>query len=436
MKDVVSVIGLGKIGLPLAIQCALSGFLVWGCDTNLAVVEGVNNKVEPFPGEPDLAEKLSAVIRESRLEATPDTSSAVEKSSTIVVVVPVLVDYMGKSDFRFIDSATRDIARGLQSGTLVIYETTLPIGTTSGRLRKILEKESGLLAGQDFHLAFSPERVASGQVFANFKRYPKLVGGFTVECSKRAREFYEKAIDFETRPDLVRPNGVWELGSCEAAEFAKLAETTYRDVNIGLANQFAQHADELGLNIYQIIEGCNSQHYSHIHSPGIAVGGHCIPVYPQMYLESSPSASIVRAARLANQGMPDYAVNLLAREFGDLNGSKVGILGLAYRGGVKESAFSGSFALRAALQDRGAEVYLDDPLYSPEEITLAGFSPFTDSLELDSIILQTDHRQYRELTSSDIRGAKVLVDGRNIVPKELSSTLKVVTLGSLQSPIV
>jgi UDP-N-acetyl-D-mannosaminuronate dehydrogenase len=125
----------------------------------------------------------------------------------------------------------------------------------------------------------------------------------------------------------------------------------------------------------------------------------------------------------------------LAREFGNLTGSKVGILGLAYRGGVKESAFSGSFALREALQDRGAEVYLEDPLYSPEEISLAGFSPFTDSLKLDSIIVQTDHRQYGELTASDLRGAKVLVDGRNIVPKELSRTLKVLTLGSYQSPI-
>lgn len=435
MKEVVSVVGLGKIGLPLAIQCALSGFFVWGCDTNLAVVEGINNKIEPFPGEPDLAQKLSAVILERRLEATPDTSGAVKKSSTVVVVVPVLVDSVGKSDFRFIDSATREIARGLESGTLVIYETTLPIGTTSGRLRRILEEESGLQAGRDFHLAFSPERVASGQVFANFKRYPKLVGGFTEECSKRAVTFYEKAIDFETRPDLARPNGVWELGSCEAAEFAKLAETTYRDVNIGLANQFAQHADELGLNIYQIIEGCNSQTYSHIHSPGIAVGGHCIPVYPQMYLESSPGASIVRAAREANQSMPEYVVNLLAQEVGDLTGSKVGILGLAYRGGVKESAFSGAFSLRAALEKRGAEVYLEDPMYSPEEVALAGFSPFTDSLTLDFIVVQTNHREYSALTEYNLRGAKVLVDGRNIVPKELSSILKVLTLGSLQSPI-
>ena len=161
-------------------------------------------------------------------------------------------------------------------------------------------------------------------------------------------------LDFDERPDLARANGVWDLGSAEAAELAKLAETTYRDVNIGLANQFARFAATAGIDVYQVIEACNSQPYSHIHQPGIAVGGHCIPVYPRLYLWNDPDATVVRAAREANAGMPDYTIGLLEGAHGDLTGARVVVLGAAYRGGVKETAFSGVFATVEALEARGA----------------------------------------------------------------------------------
>ena len=152
-----------------------------------------------------------------------------------------------------------------------------------------------------------------------------------------------------------RPNGVWDLGSAEAAELAKLAETTYRDVNIGLANQFARFAAGAGVDIYQVIEASNSQPYSHIHRPGIAVGGHCIPVYPRLYLWKDPEATVVRAAREANAEMPAYTVGLAEHLHGrPLAGARVAVLGAAYRGGVKETAFSGVFATVAALRAKGA----------------------------------------------------------------------------------
>src|SRR6185295_15771309 len=136
------------------------------------------------------------------------------------------------------------------------------------------------------------------------------------------------------------------------------------DVNIGLANQFARYAATAGIDVYQVIEASNSQPYSHIHQPGIAVGGHCIPVYPRLYLSNDPDATIVRAAREANAGMPEHAVDLLEAEYGDLAGARVVVLGAAYRGGVKETAFSGVFPAVAALQARGAEVSVHDPLYT------------------------------------------------------------------------
>ncbi len=177
------------------------------------------------------------------------------------------------------------------------YETTLPVGTTRDRWKPMLEKGSGLVEGTDFHLVFSPERVLTGRVFADLRKYPKLIGGLSAAGAARATEFYEAVLDFDERPDLARANGVWDLGSAEAAELAKLAETTYRDVNIGLANQFARFAATAGIDVYQVIEASNSQPYSHIHQPGIAVGGHCIPVYPRLYLWNDPEATVVRAAR-------------------------------------------------------------------------------------------------------------------------------------------
>ncbi len=203
------------------------------------------------------------------------------------------------------------------------FETTLPVGTTRERWKPMLEEVSGLTEGQDFHLVFSPERVLTGRVFADLRKYPKLVGGLSPEGAARATAFYEAVLDFDDRPDLVRPNGVWDLGSAEAAELAKLAETTYRDVNIGLANQFARFAATHGIDVYQVIEASNSQPYSHIHQPGIAVGGHCIPVYPRLYLWNDPEATVVAAARAANAGMPDYTIGLLEGAYGDLDGARV-----------------------------------------------------------------------------------------------------------------
>src|SRR5690606_37622311 len=187
-------------------------------------------------------------------------------------------------DFGWMDAATRSLGEHLSRGTLVAYETTLPVGTTRTRWKPLLEQVSGLTEGEDFHLVFSPERVLTGRVFEDLRKYPKLVGGLSAEGARRAIEFYAAVLDFDERDDLPRPNGVWDLGSAEASELAKLAETTYRDVNIGLANQFARYSEQIGVDVYQVIDASNSQPYSHIHRPGIAVGGHCIPVYPRLYL--------------------------------------------------------------------------------------------------------------------------------------------------------
>ncbi|GAB48443.1 nucleotide sugar dehydrogenase [Mobilicoccus pelagius] len=414
----ITVVGLGKIGLPLAVQFASKGHRVLGADVNPAVVESVNAGTEPFPGEAHLQEKLVEAVDAGLIEATTDTASAVSQSDAVVIVVPLFVDADGKPDFGWMESATKDIARGLKPDTLVSYETTLPVGTTRGRWKPMLEEGSGLVEGKDFHLVFSPERVLTGRVFADLRKYPKLIGGLDGLRGagvQRGIEFYESVLDFDERPDLERGNGVWDLGSAEAAEMAKLAETTYRDVNIGLANQFGRFAADNGIDVYQVIEASNSQPYSHIHRPGIAVGGHCIPVYPRLYLWNDPEATVVRAAREANADMPAYTVGLAKGAAGDLSGKKVVVLGASYRGGVKETAFSGVFPTVDALKAEGAQVLVHDPMYSDEELAKFGWDAYHAGEDVDVAIVQADHAEYAQLTKADLPGVSVVVDGRNFL---------------------
>jgi nucleotide sugar dehydrogenase len=270
---------------------------------------------------------------------------------------------------------------------------------------------------------FSPERVLTGRVFADLRKYPKLVGGLSTEGASRAVELYGQVLDFDDRPDLPRGNGVWDLGSAEAAEMAKLAETTYRDVNIGLANQFARFAGAHGIDVLQVIEASNSQPYSHIHTPGIAVGGHCIPVYPRLYLWNDPDATVVSSAREANAAMPAFAIGLLEGAHGPLTGQRVAVLGAAYRGGVKETAFSGVFPTVAELRARGADVVVHDPLYSADELTALGLSPYHLGEPVDAAVVQADHAVYRTLTPEDLPGIRTLLDGRRVTDPAAWSTV-------------
>lgn len=426
----ITVIALGKIGLPLAVQFASKGHEVVGIDISQRTVDLVNAGIEPFPGEAGLESKLRAAIADGRFRATAEYGAAVPNADVVVVVVPLFVDTEAKPDFAWMDAATESLARHLTPGTLVSYETTLPVGTTRERWKPKLESGSGLAEGLDFDLVFSPERVLTGRVFADLRKYPKLIGALSNRGAAAARSFYEAVLDFDERGDLARPNGVWDLGSAEAAEMAKLAETTYRDVNIGLANEFATYADKVGIDVYRVIEACNSQPFSHIHSPGIAVGGHCIPVYPRLYLWNDPEATIVRAARVRNAAMPQYAVDLLAGAHGSLAHSDVLVLGAAYRGGVKETAFSGVFDTVSALEAAGATAWVHDPLFSDEELQKLGLLPFQMGSPVDAIVVQADHAEYSSFSSAMFTGVRTVLDGRRALSPDLWSDVTYVAIGN------
>ena len=414
----VTVVGLGKIGLPLAVQMAGKGARVRGADVDPAVVRLVSGGRPPLRGEPGLASRLGEVVRSGLLTATTDTTAAVADSEVVVVVVPLVTDAAGQPDYGAVDAATASIAAGLRTGSLVSYETTLPVHSTRRRLGPALAAGSGLRPGLDFALCHSPERVSSGTIFADLRRYPKLVGGIDARSGERAARFYQAVLDFDERQDLPRPNGVWDLGSAEAAEFTKLAETTYRDVNIALANEFARSAAAAGIDMYQVIAAANSQPYSHLHRPGISVGGHCIPVYPRLYLAGDPAARLPAAAREINDAAPGQAVQMLAELTGGVAGLRVAVLGAAYRAGVKETAFSGVFAVVRELARRGAAALVHDPLYHDDELRRLRLPPYRLGEACDAVIVHTDHPEYRALVPGDLPGVRALVDGRAITDPE------------------
>jgi UDP-N-acetyl-D-glucosamine dehydrogenase len=399
------VVALGKVGLPLAARIALAGHEVVGADVDQRVVALVNDGQAPFPNEAGLPEALAATVADGRLRAVRDTAAAVAAGPELVVAVPPLVvDASARPDWGILDAVVADIGRGLRRSaplTVVSIETTVPVGTTRGRVAPALEAASGLREGTDFHVVFSPERIFSGRAIADLDKYPKLVGGLTLEGEARGIELYASFLDAEVRG----------LGSAEAAELSKLAETTYRDINIAFANELARYADTLGIDVLSVIDAANSQPYSHVHRPGIAVGGHCIPVYPRFLMAGDADARLPPAAREINERMPAYAAGLL----GDVDGKRVLILGVAYRGGVKETAFSGAFALREALAERGAEVLATDPLFDADELRGHGFAPWDGTSAIDAAVVQADHAEYARLGASDLPGVEVIVDGRGIL---------------------
>ena len=417
----VVVVALGKIGLPLAAKIALAGHEVVGADIDPRTVELVNSAREPFPGEAGLAEALAQLVPAGRLRATTDTAAAVAGGADLIVAVPpLMVDAEARPDFGILDAVVADIGAGLQPGAVVSIETTLPVGTTRGRIAPMLEQISGLRSEADFTTVHSPERVYSGRILADLDAYPKLVGGLSDAGEARAVDLYRQFLTAEVRP----------MGGVEAAELTKLAETTYRDVNIALANEFARYADRIGVDIQRVTEAANSQPFSHIHQPGIAVGGHCIPVYPRFYLSGDPTALLPAAARRINEDMPAYAVSKLAAALGELQGARVLILGITYRGGVKETAFSGAFGLRQVLAEHGAVPLASDPMFSDEELGRLGFEPW-DGGSVDAAIVQADHREYAELAPGDVTGARVVLDGRGILSEPLwrGSSAKVLRIG-------
>ena len=409
----IAVVGLGHIGLPLAVQYASRGHDVLGVDIDRRIVDAINRGESPHDDEQTLIDRVPELAAAGRLRATTWAEPAcVREAEVVVVIVPVVVDAEREIDFAPIDAATRDIAANLGPGTLVVYETTLPVGTTRTRFGPVLAAGSGLELDRDLFLAFSPERVLVGRVFVDLRRYPKVVGGTSEESTRRAVEFYRSVLDPGTE--------VMAVANAETAEMTKLAETTYRDVNIAYANELARYASRHGIDVTEVIGAANSQPYSHIHQPGLGVGGHCIPVYPHFLFNGDPELRIPPLAREINEGMGAFAVDTIEERVGSLDGQPVLVLGIAYRGDVREDAFSSAFRVRDELLAAGATVYGHDPYFDAGHLRELGFEPFEigSDVPVRVAILQAAHEMYRELVPAQLSGLELFVDGRNAVDRQ------------------
>ena len=408
----ICVIGLGKMGLPVAALFASRGNHVIGADINKQVVEIINQGLSPIENEPGLDDMIRDAVAAGTLRATTSSVAAVQASEVVIVLVPLLVDPANNYEptYGALESAMLGIGQGIRPGTLVILETTLPVGDTRNRLGPIIERTSGLRAGEDFFLVFSPERVQSNQVIKNLLEYPKVVGGVNPRSTAAAVTFYQEALT----------DNIIAVGNCETAEFAKIAECVYRDVNIALANEMAMCAEEVGVNINEVIAAANSEPLSNIHKPGLGVGGHCIPVYPYFMINRLSQTTLAEQSRQINDQMADYAVEALSKQIGSLHGKDVLILGLSYRANVKEPTFSSALLLIKSLKAAGANVLLHDPLFTKPEIERYGavaVGELTNLPPLAAVVVQAWHNDFRTLDWQQFAGKPVVLDGRNAVKR-------------------
>ena len=401
----VAVVGAGKMGLPLAAQFADHGWHVIAVDVQQAVVDAINEGQSHVHEEPGLADLVRRAHAGGRLRATTDAAASARDADVVVLIVPVMLDDEQQPDYRYMDAAVTSIAPGIHAGSLVIFETTLPVGDTRDRFTPRLAEASGLTPDEDLLVAFSPERLYSGAALRNLATYPKLVGGIGPSSTARAAAFYDAVLDAE----------IVAMQSSEAAEFSKLADTTYRDVNIALANEFARYAERVGVDIHEVIAAANSQPYSHIHEPGLGVGGHCIPVYPHFLLSRAPELELVELSRRTNDGQVGVAIRTLQHELGGLEGVPVLVLGLTYRAGVKEMAYSRALPLIERLSHQGAVVSAFDPLLSADETARCCATPWTwgEAAPFRAIITQTADAMFRDLDPAWFPDLEVVFDGRN-----------------------
>jgi len=367
MSPTIAVIGLGNAGLPLAAVIAENEIPVLGVDIDPIRCQRINRGENPIPQERGLDELIRRHGGRS-LVASADYEDA-RSCQVFIVIVPLFVDHMFNPDYRILESAFRSIGRVLKPKDLVVLETTVPPGTTERLVRPWLEEESGLKLGQ-FYLAYSPERIMTGYSISRLQEFPKVVGGLDEESGLLAYQVYSRFI-----PHLSL------VSSARVAEFIKVMEGCYRDVNIGLANELFKIAEDLDVDFFESRRYANHQ-YCHLHLPSTGVGGHCIPVYPWFLIremerqERFDHARLLRTAREINDQMAEHwAEQILLqcmRLDKPLSQVRICIQGITYRSGVKEFHHSRNLALVKLMMDKGLEVYAWDELMSREEVEAKG----------------------------------------------------------------
>jgi len=419
----ITVVGGGRMGLPLACTFGKNGATVTVSDVNRELVTSIQAGICPYE-EPGLAELMRRLHDTGQLHATASTSEAASDSNVIVVIVPAHLTARCDIDFSTLQSASAEIGKGLRRGTLVIYETTVAVGGTRRCLIPILERYSGLRAGKDFFVAYSPERVKANLVLARLETTGKIVGGLDAVSSEKAVAVY--------RQYLRAP--VDDVGTIEAAEMTKLLGMLYRDVNIALTNELAAYCEVAGVDFERVRVAVNTDGEANLLLPGVGVGGHCTPIYPYFLMRESRRQGITQriseAAREINDQQPARQLARVAAVWKPLKGQKVHIMGLGFRPGVKVDTLSPAYALRDELQERGAQITIEDPFYTDDELRQSGFEPGRASTAT-VIVLNTAHDEFAhpDFAAWFESGVQVLVDGRNLWSRDEAEAIGMLYFG-------
>ncbi len=420
----VAIVGLGYVGLPLAVACAEAGYHVIGIDLSKEKVASLNRGQSYIQDVP--SEQLGALVTSGQLRA--DNSYELVKSAQVVIIcVPTPLNKSGDPDISYILAAGEALRQRLQPETLVVLESTTFPGTTQEFLAPLLTQD-GLTVGRDLFIAFSPERIDPGNQQYGLRNVPKVIGGMTPACQTLAVAFYETIVD-----------KVVAVTSPMAAEMTKLLENTFRSVNIALVNEVAIMCDKLGLNVWEIIEAAATKPYGFMKfTPGPGVGGHCIPVDPT-YLswrlkQVNYNARFIQLAGEINSEMPTYVtgkvVEALNNQRKAVNGARVLILGVAYKPDIDDVRESPALDILRLLEARGAELYYNDP-HVPS-LKLNGLTltsqPLTPGFlaAMDCVVIVTNHSSYDWPAIAE--AAKVIVDTRNVISLAAGNRPTVVSL--------
>ena len=422
----VAILGLGYVGLPLAVVFAEAGFVVTGIDPDKRKVDALKKGVSYIQDVP--TETVARLVKAGKLKATSDFS-VLKNSDAVSICVPTPLRQTGDPDMSFIASATDELAKYMHPGMVVVLESTTYPGTTREMLLPRLVDERGLKVGKDVFLAFSPERVDPGRTDFTTLNTPKVVGGITEACSEVAAVWYAQAIQI-----------VFPVSSAEAAEMSKLLENTFRMINIGLVNEMAIMCDRLGVDVWEVIDAAATKPFGFMKfTPGPGLGGHCIPIDP-LYLSWKMkafqyNARFIELASEINTNMPRYVVHKTLEACNDrgraLKGSKVLVLGAAYKPDIDDIRESPALDVIGLLIKKGAKVSYHDP-YIPSLRTHEGteMKSVRDVMKAvaaaDCVVIITNHKVYDY--AAILKTARLIVDTRNALGKAGKKSPKVVRL--------
>ena len=418
----IGILGMGYVGLPMATIFANRGFRVLGGDINAGIVETINRGESPI-SENGIDVMVKEAVSNGMLRATCDTDEVVKESDIVLVVVQTPIDADKRPDLEAVKCAVHTISRNLAEGKLIIIESTLPPGATQETVIPLLE-QSGLRAGEDFYLAYSPERAIPTRTLEEIQKNSRIIGGVTEESALLATALYSHI----TSGELV-------TGDIKTVELVKVIENTYRDVNIALSNEVAILCEKLGIDAVRAIEMANKHPRVNLLQPGTGVGGHCIPKDPYFLINKAKELGIdlkvVSSARRVNENMPKHLLNLIEKALKSadkrIDDSKVAVLGIAYKGNTGDIRGTPSKEVIETLMEMDCDVFSHDPFVS-EDFCGKFSNKIEDAVrDADCLVVVTDHDEYKHLDLKAflkiLKKPGVIVDGRRVIDPQKAEEL-------------